>query len=138
MEVSLKEETLLNRRTISSRVKKDLLAYEELKLEHEKLMSASNYWSEEFAILKNAADEAKACADYMENHAKNTNERLSQIMDYISSTIGEFPKRIDEVWYHMTDKNTHEKVFQFVMFCTTMGKRIGLELEDLQRKKARR
>lgn len=60
------------------------------------------------------------------------------MMDYINETIGEFPKKVLEALHHMTIENTHDKIFKFVIFCKSMRKRIGEELEDLQRKKPRR
>lgn len=136
-EVNLKEEALRKNRSIPQRVKRDLAAYEELKIEHDNLVSDSIYWSGEFAVLKNIADDANAHAEEMQAQNKISEEKLSKMMDYISSTIGEFPRKVTEAWQYMTEANTHAKVFQFVMFCTTMGKRIGHEIEELQRKKPR-
>lgn len=136
-EFNLKEEALQKSRSIPQRVKRDLAAYEELKIEHDNLVSDGSYWSGEFAVLKDIADNANAHAEVMQAQSKIFEEKLNQMMDYISSTIGEFPRKVNEAWQFMTESNTHAKVFQFVMFCTTMGKRIGHEIEELQRKKPR-
>lgn len=60
------------------------------------------------------------------------------MMDYFNSLIEEFPKIIQEAFESMTMENTNHVVFHFVIFCKNVSKRIGEELEDLQRKRERR
>lgn len=72
----------------------------------------------------------------MEQRASTWEEHFTRMMDYTNEVIGEFPRKVQDAFQDMTLENTHVTVFRFVLFCKGMGKRIGEEFDDLQRKRS--
>lgn len=120
------------------RVKEELDSLHGLKQEHEKLVSDIIHWSGEITFHKDVAADAQAHTREMEWQTVMWKDRLTQMMDYTNNIISIFPKKVQEAFQEMTIENTHPTVFRFVQFCKSMGKQIDEELEDMQRKRARR
>lgn len=118
-EAHLKEDALQRHHSNPSKIKKmkeEIDSLRGLRQEHEKLVSDSIYWSREFTVLKDAAQDAKAYAREMEQHTTTWNEHLTKMMDYTNEFIGEFSRRVQEVFRDMTLENMHLIVFHFVLF----------------------
>lgn len=140
-EARLKEEALHRHFSNPRRVRKmqeELDSLRGLKEEHEKLVSDNIYWNGEFTVPRDAVKEAQAYAHDIEQQAGAWKDRLTKMMDYTNEVLGEFPRRVQEAFQEMTLENTHDTVFKFVLFCKSMGQRIGEEFEELRRKRPHR